>query len=46
MALFSPKNNNPVILEYIWLASDQSLRSKTKTYYGGINSVKISKMEL
>ena len=29
-----------MILEYIWLASDQSLRSKTKTYYGAINSVK------
>ena len=33
MASFFPTKYKTTLLQYVWLAADQSLRSKTRTYY-------------
>ena len=40
MAEFVPVKNRTFLLEYVWLAADQSTRSKCRTYYGNVESVK------
>ena len=40
MAEFVPVKNRTFLLEYVWLAADQSMRSKCRTYYGKVESVK------
>ena len=39
MAEFNPIEHDVYLLQYVWLAADQSLRSKTRTYYQSINSI-------
>tara|TARA_A100001015_G_C15039728_1_gene738844 strand:+ start:968 stop:2038 length:1071 start_codon:yes stop_codon:yes gene_type:complete len=39
MASFFPTKNKTILLEYVWLAGDQSLRSKTRTYYKKVKTV-------
>ena len=39
MANFNPIENEVFLLQYVWLAADQSLRSKTRTYYQNINGI-------
>ena len=39
MAEFNPIEHEVYLLQYVWLAADQSLRSKTRTYYHSINGI-------
>ena len=39
MASFFPTKNKTILLQYVWLAADQSLRSKTRTYYKKVKTV-------
>ena len=39
MANFNPIKDDVFLLQYVWMAADQSLRSKTRTYYQRINDV-------
>ena len=39
MASFFRTKNKTTLLQYVWLAADQSLRSKTRTYYKKVKTV-------